>query len=720
MRRTGLLFSVLLLILSSFPHILGAVTSEEVNRAIERASGFILSRQGPDGAWRELAPSHHEGVTALAVYSLLNAGVSPEDPAIRRGIQFFSSKPLQNTYIAALNCMALGAADPVKYRSRIREAARWLVNAQRSTGGWRYGLGGTDIDNSCTQFALLGLDAARRAGVAIPESTWRRARNHYQATRNRDGGWGYQARSASTGSMTAAGVAGLLIIGGELFVETDTCGVYKTDPLVQSGIAWLARHFSVTRNPGGRSWLYYYLYALERVGMLSGLRYIGDRDWFAEGAEFLLKSQEPGGSWGRASIVNTSFALLFLVKGRIPAVINKLRWAGDWNNDMHDAAHLSSYASEVLGWPMSWQVVDLSSDLEELLEVPILYFNGHTSPRFTASEIEKLRRYVEQGGFLLAEACCGRKEFDSGFRALVREIVPYSKLEEIPKDHPIYHSFFDITDGPPLLGVNLGCRLGILYSPTDLSCAWEKMEKENEMPLKMGTNIIVYATGAERLKYKLSARRIPLRVPEAGMIRGAVVLAQVKYAGDWLTDRHSLDNLMRYLSERADVTVGSEKAVVTLKDPDLYKYPLIYMTGHYNFHLDITERQALKNYLSRGGALFAEACCGRKAFDESFRELMRQIFPENPLEVLPPDHPIFSWGYTIDKVQYRPALREEFPGEDKPRLEAIFLEGRPAVIYSPYSIGCGLEPHPCFGCRGYEEEDSVRLAINIVLYLIAN
>jgi hypothetical protein len=38
------------------------------------------------------------------------------------------------------------------------------------------------------------------------------------------------------------------------------------------------------------------------------------------------------------------------------------------------------------------------------------------------------------------------------------------------------------------------------------------------------------------------------------------------------------------------------------------------------------------------------------------------------------------------------------------------------IVYSPFSFGCGLDGHKCYACRGLTEQDSVRLAINVVLY----
>ena len=102
-----------------------------------------------------------------------------------------------------------------------------------------------------------------------------------------------------------------------------TAGRYssRARKATRDGMAWIFSRWSVSENPNlGTSHLYYYLYALERVGVLSGRRYIGDRDWYKEGAVFLLKKQNPSGAWGN-DVINTAFALMFLKRSTPPPVI---------------------------------------------------------------------------------------------------------------------------------------------------------------------------------------------------------------------------------------------------------------------------------------------------------------------------------------------------------------------------------------------------------------
>lgn len=132
----------------------------------------------------------------------------------------------------------------------------------------------------------------------------------------------------STGSMTCSGVAALVIAKSEL---ENNRGLWRprqaaVEAAIRDGVAWLAKHFSPTDNPradgGPTGWKYYYLYSVERAGVLAGTYRFGSHDWWEEGAAHILTQQEPEGTWpdakGLSRLSRTCFALLFLKRGTIP------------------------------------------------------------------------------------------------------------------------------------------------------------------------------------------------------------------------------------------------------------------------------------------------------------------------------------------------------------------------------------------------------------------
>ena len=188
---------------------------------------------------------------------------------------------------------------------------------------------------------------------------------------------------------------------------------------------------------------------------------------------------------------------------------------------------------------LTWQVVDPgAATLPELLQAPIIFFNGHHAPQFSAIAKQNLRDSVEQGAFLFAEACCGSKEFDQGFKQLMTEIFPEPeyKLRPLSEDHPVWRSKHLLSpDIHPLWGIEHGCRTVVIYSPMDLSCYWNQSET---LPantgvikaIKVGQNVIDYATGREMPADKLTVRDVHNFKADAPK-RGAFRMAKLKHAG---------------------------------------------------------------------------------------------------------------------------------------------------------------------------------------------
>ena len=725
----------------------GDLTPAEVRQSIEAGVRFIKGRQNPNGSWPDI--TQLGGVTALATLALINAQVPVNDPAIQRALRTLQDVPNQFTYTVALKIAVFAAADPKGYRREIQEAADWLVRGQMKGGSWGYGnldprraLGGQG-DNSNTQYALLGLHEAAQAGARIPKIVWNRAQQHWTGTQSAAGGWSYVGRGKSaTGSMTAAGVASLIICGNQVNESLEDgygangaakrCGQYRQHPAIAKGLKWLGKNFSAKRNPNASSWHHYWLYGVERAGILAGLKYFGPHDWYREGAEHLINSQGGGffgggGAWSR-SVVDTSFALLFLSKGRRPLLMNKLKWSDDtrWNPDRHDCRNLVAYLGDRLGEPVSWQVMGLDAPVEEWLQAPILYLQGHQFPKLRKTERQKIRRFITGGGTLFAEACCSKKRFRKGFEQLVGQLFPENPLRELGPDHPIWSALHDLKPGRwPLFGLESGCRTSVIFSPRDLSCLWEQADvpKLSEEAFKLGSNIAAYATGREPLRDKLSVVRLPpghTIEDDDGPVRGALQFAQISHSGDWKPDPLALPRLAEMLRKNANVTVVARPAYLAPDDPKLLDHPVAFMTGHFAFEMNQKERKALRRYLERGGFLFAEACCGRRAFTDSFENLMRRMFPDSRMHAIGPGHAIRNspFGYKIEDVQYRPALSRERPDLAEPVLVGLDINGRTAVVFSRWGISCGLEDHKCYTCRGLVPDDARRIAVNIVLYAL--
>jgi hypothetical protein len=181
-------------------------------------------------------------------------------------------------------------------------------------------------DNSNSQFAFLALWAARRHGVPIDRSLKLIVRR-YTSSQNTDGSWNYRYKFGGTpkrtdsASMTAAGLLGLAIGNGLVSEGREKTKPLK-DPKVVKGFVSLTNDIGL---PTGRMkdvsmGNLYFLWSVERVGMLYDLPTIGKKDWYRWGAEILVANQKTEGNWtgggypGSNATVDTCLALLFLKK----------------------------------------------------------------------------------------------------------------------------------------------------------------------------------------------------------------------------------------------------------------------------------------------------------------------------------------------------------------------------------------------------------------------
>jgi hypothetical protein len=185
----------------------------------------------------------------------------------------------------------------------------------------------------------------------------------------------------------------------------------------------------------------------------------------------------------------------------------------------------------------------------------------------------------------------------------------------------------------------------------------------------------------------------------------------------------ALVHLAEHLRDGLHMDVVTQYRTVRLNSAELAGSPILYMTGHYRFSLSGEQRTALADYLRRGGFLYAEACCGRPAFDESLREMIALAFPDAKLSPLPLDHVIFQGapGYAIRSVTRRPRFGGPEAGmSEPPRLLGLEIDGRLVVVYSPRGIGCGLDGHECPDCDGLVPADAMKLATNVILYALTH
>ena len=760
---------------------------DSVKKALVRGCDYLRRTQDGSGSWSAeggaLIP-HKNGFTSLAIMAQINSDIPLDSPSIQRGLDYLRRQPIggeegiTGVYETSLIIMALCAAEDYdRDLPRIQLLTTALEKAQirsgDSTGLWGYKLGpggGGGGDASNGQYAVLALRDAVYAGATVSRTTWQRIHDQWDGAQNRDGGWGYNsAQKASRGSMTVAGLSTVAITTRMLQDDAnvgqdgrpDCCQIPPPNTAMDNGRRWMATNFSIKTNPGHNNWYYYYLYGLERAGRMSGVRFFGNYDWYRRGAQEIVAAQQPAGEWlspdqnERDPVLNTTMALLFLSKGLSRVVIHKLDYnspngetleQGEWNRHPQDVVNLVDLIDGLPNWPprLISQVVTLSrlrqeSAVLELNQSPVLFISGREAPLFSDEQIGWLRDYIDAGGFIFAVANCDGKGFDTGFRDLIKRMFPQgdASLQRLLGDHPIYRSEYLLNaEQMELWGVDFGCRTSIVYSPDDIGCLWQKWMK-HELPdrnqglsqriirgTRIGVNVIAYATGREPPE-KLDDVIIRRKDAAATIERGLLQIGKLRHSGGWDTAPKAVKNLLAALNETVGVAASTQTEAIPITLEEMSRFPLVYMHGRHRFQLPNAQRDALRDYLGRGGVLLADACCGSTNFDRGFRDLMKQMYPDRELIQIPPDHELFTEavGYQIKQTRRRrlvPSARDatlEIKEEvGPPFLEGIEIDGRFAVIYSRYDISCALEHQASLSCDGYVEEDAAKLAINAVLY----
>ena len=760
-----------------------SLDADAIRQSIERGVRYLKKQQNSNGSWSGVTTYQH-GSTGLVTLALLNAGVSKDDAGIRKAIDYLGSVRDLKNYGVALRVMVYCAADPDRYRDAILRDVRWLEAAQCvegiNTGGWSYGeSSGGDADASNSQFSLLALHEARLAGVEINQQVWERAKRYWLNCFDPDtGGFAYYPiviriegpLGKPRGSMACAGISSMIIIEDNLAdtmlgdnLEIRCCGGNMRSTTIDQAMQFMARDdvFRVSSNPiqasgqrlgyvGETSTMFYYLYGLERAARLAGVRFFGSHDWYREGAEHLVSIQNAAGFWrgeGNESSMNvaTSLSLLFLSKGRRPIVIGKYQYGDsfDWDNHPKGVYYLTRDIERQWQQKLNWQTINGNvATVDDLLEAPVLFISGRDAIELNDFQKEQLRLYVENGGFIFAEACqgdgCGEKvAFDASFQQLMRELFPGSQAEPLEINHPVWKAWHQIKEPlatRPVLGIQASCRTSVIYIPANMSGVWqlnrpglyerhtESARAEISYTMQLATNIVAYATNRD---LKAKGERPKVAVDSDRLVGSRLLdIPKLAHGGGSDDAPNAWRNLLQVLRQEQQIQVKMDKTLVAARDEDLQKYPILFMHGRNRFQFDDAQRQAIREYLQRGGFLLVDSICSSRAFTEAFEAEIREILPNDSLQPIAAEDEIWSGdfnGYRIKEVEVRTPIAN--PGGEAfrrqkgpPQLKGVKLNGRYVVVFSPIDLSCALENASGGQCRSYSREDAARIAINVIMY----
>jgi hypothetical protein len=575
--------------------------------------------------------------------------------------------------------------------------------ADSKTGMW---------DNSNSQYGLYGVWAAAEVGIEVPRKYWEAVQKHWVSSQLKSGEWAYLPyQKDGRLAMTCGGIASLWITHDWLDAprtRTDVGRDLMTAEL-KAAMAWLESADNVVSTPkvGVTHYFGYDLFALERVGLASGFKYIGSHDWYRELAGKSLVRQGPDGSWtGYANfgdnLIETAYQIIFLSHGRHPLFMNKLRFTrgqgqtisgkpmpGYWANRPRDLANLTRFTSRELERPFNWQVVDLDREWHDWLDCPVLYIASHAPPAMTDAEYEKLRQFCEAGGILFTHADGSSPAFTKWVvEELAHKVFPQYPPNILPQDHWIYSLNYDLRKPrPQLWGVTNGSRLMLVHSPTDLNSAWQQRDDKGRQDLfRLGAHVFLYAAGKLDFRNRIDSPYVP-PAPEGA--RPAIPVARVKYdGGDWDPEPGAWRRFANLYQWEMDMSVPVK--ALAFEELDAKKWPAAHLTGIRPVNFTDAQAKALHKYVADGGTILMDPCGGSPEFEKSIRALLVKAFPKAVTKTVPPDDPLFSTvsGPPV-KLRLRPWDVDKLKMTTTPPLEYVAVNQGTAII-SHVDITTGL------------------------------
>ena len=191
----------------------GEAVPRDVREIYDRGLQYLVSKQGPNGDWTgggEQGP----GVTGMALMVLLASGEDPNFGLyagnVRRACKSIISQQNASTGImggsmyhhgfamlglaeayGAVDDRDLGASRSIGQALELAVRAAVTSQKKNSLGAWRYSPDSTDADTSVSGAVLVGLLAARNAGIEVPDESIDKAINYYVKMTSSSGQVGY-------------------------------------------------------------------------------------------------------------------------------------------------------------------------------------------------------------------------------------------------------------------------------------------------------------------------------------------------------------------------------------------------------------------------------------------------------------------------------------------------------------------------------------------------
>src|SRR5262249_26789483 len=151
---------------------------------------------------------------------------------------------------------------------------------------------------------------------------------------------------------------------------------------------------------------------------------------------------------------------------------------------------------------------------------------------------------------------------------------------------------------PEIYSMDIGTRAAAILVPGGLGTAWSATEYHpqgkhivGESAMRLGVNLVAYVLGSTEYG-RFLAQEFPTY---DGRTAGGDVFryASVQYSGSWDVNPALQNNLLQGLNVNTGIDVDYTPYPVPLDAPELGNFPMLFMTGHYDFHLTPAETENL-------------------------------------------------------------------------------------------------------------------------------
>ncbi|MBP5321624.1 MAG: DUF4159 domain-containing protein [Kiritimatiellae bacterium] len=197
-----------------------------------------------------------------------------------------------------------------------------------------------------------------------------------------------------------------------------------------------------------------------------------------------------------------------------PVVFAQVQTSGVWNTEPGGANNLLRFMRKNLTVQANYKIQTIRLDRDPLADYPFLYLSGITDFTLHPSERAALKRYLDDGGFLLIDNALGMREFRMAVYREIGKLYPESRFKRLEGDHPLFttgpfkltavtytlaaRAKYPTLTAPFIEAVEIDGAPHILFSPFDLAAGWQGDDHplaygyDTGDALRLGADLITY------------------------------------------------------------------------------------------------------------------------------------------------------------------------------------------------------------------------------------